>query len=102
APSPPQLYTLSLHDALPIWKRLKNAPEHIKRKLPGMYHQFMQLAGVDITAEPMEVGPTTHYAMGGVLVEADSQMSTVQGLYAAGDRKSTRLNSSLDQISYAV
>ena len=68
-----------------IAKRLKNAPEHIRRKLPGMYHQFNALAGVDITAEPMEVGPTTHYAMGGVLVDADTQMSTVSGLFAAGE-----------------
>jgi succinate dehydrogenase / fumarate reductase flavoprotein subunit len=68
-----------------IKQRLKNAPEHIKKKLPGMYHQFMELAGVDITAEPMEVGPTTHYMMGGVRVDAESQMSTVAGLYAAGE-----------------
>jgi succinate dehydrogenase / fumarate reductase flavoprotein subunit len=50
-----------------------------------MYHQFMELAGVDITAEPMEVGPTTHYMVGGVRVDAESQMSTVAGLYAAGE-----------------
>src|SRR5690606_6999725 len=58
---------------------------HIKRKLPSMYHQFMQLAGVDITKTPMEVGPTTHYVMGGVRVAGDTQMSTVPGLFAAGE-----------------
>jgi succinate dehydrogenase / fumarate reductase flavoprotein subunit len=57
----------------------------IKRKLPSMYHQFKELAEVDITAEPMEVGPTLHYFMGGVRVDADSQMSTVPGLFAAGE-----------------
>ena len=61
------------------------APEHIKKKLPSMYHQFMQLAGVDITKEVMEVGPTVHYVMGGVKVDGDSQMSTVPGLFAAGE-----------------
>jgi succinate dehydrogenase / fumarate reductase flavoprotein subunit len=50
-----------------------------------MYHQFKQLAGIDITEEPMEVGPTTHYVMGGVRVDPDSQMSTVPGLFAAGE-----------------
>ena len=59
--------------------------EHIKRKLPSMYHQFKQLADIDITKEPMEVGPTTHYMMGGVRVDGDSQMSTVPGLFAAGE-----------------
>ncbi len=68
-----------------IRQRIKNAPDHIRRKLPGMYHQFMELAGVDITREPMEVGPTTHYMMGGVRVNAETQMSTVPGLYAAGE-----------------
>jgi succinate dehydrogenase / fumarate reductase flavoprotein subunit len=68
-----------------IKEKLPNAPEHIKRKLPSMYHQFMQLAGVDITKEPMEVGPTTHYIMGGVKVDPDSQMSDVPGLFAAGE-----------------
>jgi succinate dehydrogenase / fumarate reductase, flavoprotein subunit len=57
----------------------------IKRKLPSMYHQFKELAEVDITAEPMEVGPTCHYFMGGVRVDADSQMSTVPGLFACGE-----------------
>ena len=50
-----------------------------------MYHQFKQLADLDITKEPMEVGPTTHYIMGGVRVDADTQMSTVPGLFAAGE-----------------
>jgi succinate dehydrogenase / fumarate reductase, flavoprotein subunit len=68
-----------------IRKRLPNAEEHIKRKLPSMYHQFKQLADIDITKEPMEVGPTTHYVMGGVRVDAESQMSTVPGLFAAGE-----------------
>jgi succinate dehydrogenase / fumarate reductase flavoprotein subunit len=57
----------------------------IRRKLPSMYHQFKELAEVDITKEPMEVGPTLHYFMGGVRVDADSQMSTVPGLFAAGE-----------------
>jgi succinate dehydrogenase / fumarate reductase flavoprotein subunit len=68
-----------------IKERLPNAAEHIKKKLPSMYHQFKQLADVDITAEPMEVGPTTHYMMGGVRVDPDTQMSTVPGLFAAGE-----------------
>jgi succinate dehydrogenase / fumarate reductase flavoprotein subunit len=68
-----------------IKEKLPNAPEHIKKKLPSMYHQFKQLADLDITKEPMEVGPTTHYMMGGILVDADSQMSTVPGLFAAGE-----------------
>ena len=68
-----------------IRKRLPNAEEHIKRKLPSMYHQFKQLADIDITKEAMEVGPTTHYVMGGVLVDAETQMSTVPGLFAAGE-----------------
>ena len=68
-----------------IKQRLPKAAEHIKRKLPGMYHQFKELAGVDITSEPMEVGPTTHYMMGGVRVDAETQMSTVPGLFAAGE-----------------
>ena len=68
-----------------IKQRLPNAVEHIKKKLPSMYHQFKQLADIDITQEPMEVGPTTHYIMGGVRVNADTQMSTVAGLFAAGE-----------------
>jgi succinate dehydrogenase / fumarate reductase flavoprotein subunit len=68
-----------------IKARLPNAAEHIRRKLPSMYHQFKQLADIDITAEPMEVGPTTHYIMGGVRVDPDSQTSSVAGLFAAGE-----------------
>ena len=68
-----------------IKARLPNGAEHIKKKLPSMYHQFKQLAGIDITEQPMEVGPTTHYAMGGIRVDADSQISTVPGLFAAGE-----------------
>ena len=68
-----------------IKSRLPHAAEHIQRKLPSMYHQFKELAGLDITQEPMEVGPTTHYVMGGVRVDAASQMSTVPGLFAAGE-----------------
>jgi succinate dehydrogenase / fumarate reductase, flavoprotein subunit len=68
-----------------IKTRIPNAAEHIKRKLPSMYHQFKQLADIDITATPMEVGPTTHYVMGGVRVDADTQMSTLPGLFAAGE-----------------
>jgi succinate dehydrogenase / fumarate reductase flavoprotein subunit len=68
-----------------IKEKIPNAPEHIKKKLPSMYHQFMQLANLDITKEPMEVGPTTHYAMGGVRVNGDTQMSSVPGLFAAGE-----------------
>ncbi len=59
--------------------------DYIKRKLPSMYHQFKELGGVDITKEPMEVGPTAHYIMGGVRVDANTQMSTVPGLFAAGE-----------------
>ena len=68
-----------------IRQKLKNSAEHIKRKLPSMYHQFKQLADIDITQEPMEVGPTTHYIMGGIRVDAETQMSTVPGLFAAGE-----------------
>ncbi len=68
-----------------IKKHLGNAEDHIRRKLPSMYHQFKQLADIDITREPMEVGPTTHYVMGGVKVDPDTQMSSVPGLFAAGE-----------------
>jgi succinate dehydrogenase / fumarate reductase flavoprotein subunit len=68
-----------------IKERIPNAPEHIRRKLPSMYHQFKELAGLDITTTPMEVGPTTHYVMGGIRVDADTQMSSVPGLFAAGE-----------------
>ena len=59
--------------------------DHVRRKLPSMYEQFKELADVDITKGPMEVGPTTHYVMGGVRVDADSQATNVGGLYAAGE-----------------
>jgi succinate dehydrogenase / fumarate reductase flavoprotein subunit len=68
-----------------IKEKLPNAAEHIKRKLPSMYHQFKQLADIDITTTPMEIGPTTHYIMGGVRVDGDTQMSTVPGLFACGE-----------------
>jgi succinate dehydrogenase / fumarate reductase flavoprotein subunit len=68
-----------------IKEKIPNSVEHIKKKLPSMYHQFKQLADIDITKEPMEVGPTTHYVMGGVRVDPDSQMSAVPGLFAAGE-----------------
>jgi len=63
----------------------RRSPDYIRKRLPSMYHQFMQLAGVDITKTPMEVGPTLHYIMGGVRVDADSAQSTVPGLFAAGE-----------------
>jgi succinate dehydrogenase / fumarate reductase flavoprotein subunit len=59
--------------------------EYVKRKLPSMYHQFKELADVDITKEPMEVGPTCHYMMGGIRVDAETAQSTVPGLFAAGE-----------------
>jgi len=68
-----------------IKRRLPNARELIKKKLPSMYHQFLKLADIDITEQPMEVGPTTHYMMGGVRVHPETQMSTVPGLFAAGE-----------------
>jgi succinate dehydrogenase / fumarate reductase flavoprotein subunit len=63
----------------------RRTPEFIQRRLPSMYHQFKELADVDITKEPMEIGPTCHYAMGGVEVDPDSQASLVPGLFAAGE-----------------
>jgi succinate dehydrogenase / fumarate reductase flavoprotein subunit len=68
-----------------IRERLPKGAEHIKRKLPSMYHQFKELADLDITEKPMEVGPTTHYVMGGVRVDAETQMSNVPGLFACGE-----------------
>ena len=68
-----------------IKKHIPNSADHIKRKLPSMYHQFKQLANLDITEVPMEVGPTTHYTMGGIRVDGDTQMSTLPGLFAAGE-----------------
>jgi succinate dehydrogenase / fumarate reductase flavoprotein subunit len=63
----------------------RRAPEFIRKRLPSMYHQFKELADVDITQEPMEIGPTCHYVMGGVEVDADTQESAVRGLYAVGE-----------------
>jgi succinate dehydrogenase / fumarate reductase flavoprotein subunit len=68
-----------------IKEKIPNAADHIRRKLPSMYHQFKELAGIDITTTAMEIGPTTHYVMGGVKVDSDTQMSTVPGLFAAGE-----------------
>jgi succinate dehydrogenase / fumarate reductase flavoprotein subunit len=68
-----------------IREKRSDAAQHIKKKLPSMYHQFKALADIDITAQPMEVGPTTHYVMGGVRVDAETQMSTLPGLFAAGE-----------------
>jgi succinate dehydrogenase / fumarate reductase flavoprotein subunit len=68
-----------------IREKLPDAPKHIIRKLPSMYHQFKQLADIDITTTPMEVGPTTHYIMGGIRVDGETQSSTVPGLFAAGE-----------------
>ncbi len=68
-----------------IKEKISDSESHIRRKLPSMYHQFRELADLDITKEPMEVGPTTHYIMGGVRVDADSQMSSIPGLFAAGE-----------------
>jgi succinate dehydrogenase / fumarate reductase flavoprotein subunit len=68
-----------------IKEKIPNAAEHIKRKLPSMYHQFMQLANLDITKEPMEIGPTTHYLMGGIRVDGDTQATNIPGLFAAGE-----------------
>ena len=68
-----------------IKEKIPNHAEHIKKKIPSMYHQFMQLANLDITKEPMEIGPTTHYAMGGIRVNGDTQATNVPGLFAAGE-----------------
>jgi succinate dehydrogenase / fumarate reductase, flavoprotein subunit len=68
-----------------IKSKLAKGEEYIKRKLPSMYHQFKQLADIDITQQPMEVGPTTHYVMGGIRVDSDTQMSRVPGLFACGE-----------------
>jgi len=68
-----------------IKQKIPKAAEHIQRKLPSMYHQFKQLGDIDITREPMEVGPTTHYMMGGIKVDSDTQLSTVPGLFACGE-----------------
>ena len=68
-----------------IKRDIPDARDHIMKKLPSMYHQFKQLADLDITTTPMEVGPTTHYIMGGIRVDGDTQESTVPGLFAAGE-----------------
>jgi succinate dehydrogenase / fumarate reductase flavoprotein subunit len=68
-----------------IQSRVPGGAEHIRKKLPSMYHQFMELGSLDITKDPMEIGPTTHYVMGGVRVDGETQMSTVPGLFAAGE-----------------
>jgi succinate dehydrogenase / fumarate reductase flavoprotein subunit len=68
-----------------IKRKLPDARKHIIRKLPSMYHQFKQLADIDITTTAMEVGPTTHYIMGGIRVDGDSQSTTLPGLFAAGE-----------------
>jgi succinate dehydrogenase / fumarate reductase flavoprotein subunit len=68
-----------------IREKVPDAEDRIRRKLPSMYHQFKQLADIDITREPMEIGPTTHYVMGGIRVDGDTQMSTVPGLFACGE-----------------
>ena len=68
-----------------IKEKIPNSAEHIKKKIPSMYHQFMQLANLDITKEPMEVGPTTHYAMGGIRVNGETQATNIPGLFAAGE-----------------
>jgi len=78
-----------------IKEKLPNSVEHIKKKLPSMYHQFKQLADLDITKEPMEVGPTTHYIMGGIQVDGDSQMSSVAGLFAAANARRAARGESL-------
>jgi succinate dehydrogenase / fumarate reductase flavoprotein subunit len=75
----------SPHDGVYLDIASRRSAEYIRRRLPSMYHQFMELAGVDITAEPMEVGPTCHYIMGGIRVDADSAVATVPGLFAAGE-----------------
>ncbi|HYX95244.1 MAG TPA: fumarate reductase/succinate dehydrogenase flavoprotein subunit [Geodermatophilus sp.] len=63
----------------------RRSPEYIRKRLPSMYHQFKELADVDITKEAMEIGPTCHYVMGGVEVDPDTEAATVLGLYAAGE-----------------
>ena len=77
--------TERIKDVKPEHRIKGSAAEHIKKKLPSMYHQFKELGGLDITTEQMEVGPTTHYTMGGIRVNGDTQMSTVPGLFAAGE-----------------
>jgi succinate dehydrogenase / fumarate reductase, flavoprotein subunit len=75
----------SLHGGVFLDIATRRDPDYIRRRLPSMYHQFLELADVDITKEVMEVGPTCHYVMGGVRVDAETQASTVPGLFAAGE-----------------
>jgi succinate dehydrogenase / fumarate reductase flavoprotein subunit len=75
----------SVHGGVLLDIASRRKSDEISRLLPSMYHQFKQLADVDITKEPMEVGPTCHYIMGGVRVDADTAASTVPGLFAAGE-----------------
>ncbi len=75
----------SLHGGVFLDIASRRTPEYIQRRLPSMYHQFKELADVDITTAPMEVGPTCHYVMGGVAVAPDTEESSVPGLYAAGE-----------------
>jgi succinate dehydrogenase / fumarate reductase flavoprotein subunit len=75
----------SPHDGVFLDICTRRPADYIKKRLPSMYHQFRELAGVDITKEPMEVGPTCHYVMGGVRVDAETTQSTVPGLFAAGE-----------------
>ena len=75
----------SPHDGVFLDIASRRSPEYIRRRLPSMYHQFMELAGVDITKEPMEVGPTCHYFMGGVRVDPDTEAADVPGLFAVGE-----------------
>ncbi len=82
-----------------IKQKMSNSAEHIKKKLPSMYHQFKQLADIDITEQPMEVGPTTHYAMGGIHVHPDTQMSRIPGFLR---RASARLASTAPIGSAAI
>ncbi|HSS11416.1 MAG TPA: FAD-binding protein, partial [Acidimicrobiales bacterium] len=75
----------SLHGGVFLDIATRRDADYIRRRLPSMYHQFLELADVDITKEVMEVGPTCHYVMGGVRVDAETQASTVPGLFAAGE-----------------
>jgi succinate dehydrogenase / fumarate reductase flavoprotein subunit len=75
----------SPHDGVFLDIASRRSPEYIRRRLPSMYHQFKELAGVDITAEPMEIAPFQHYMMGGIRVEPDTAAATVPGLFAAGE-----------------
>jgi len=75
----------SPHDGAFLDIANRREPEYIKKKLPSMYHQFKELGDLDITEEPMEVGPTTHYMMGGISVDAETGASSLKGMYAAGE-----------------